>query len=69
MSQHNKLSTQLSQNQKNEMSDDPKDGARNSDTLGRDGAPTPLEKAPEEQGKEQIDEFGRAGEAKERAHG
>lgn len=63
MSQHNHDSTQFPQNQKNEMSEDPRDGARNSDTLGRDGAPTAKEKSPEEEEQEQsaIEAFGREG--------
>lgn len=61
-SQHNHDSAQPTQNQKNEMSDDPGDGSRLSFTLGADGT-TPLEKAPEQdaQGKATIEEFGRAG--------
>jgi hypothetical protein len=57
-SQHNHDSMQFTQNQKNEMSDDPRDGARNSDTVGRDGPPTPVERSPEEKEQEQ---FGRQG--------
>ena len=37
---------QLTQNQNNAMSEDPDDGSRNSDTLGRDGKPTAAEKKP-----------------------
>ena len=63
MSQHKHDSTQFTQNQKNEMSDDPRDGARNSDTLGRDGKPTPAERSPEEKAQDRaaIEEFGREG--------
>jgi hypothetical protein len=39
----------MTQNQNNAMSDDPRDGSRNSNTLGRDGKKTPLEKSPEEE--------------------
>lgn len=63
MSKHNHDSMQLTQNQKNEMSDDPRDGARNSDTIGRDGPPTPVERSPEaeEQDQTAIEAFGRKG--------
>jgi hypothetical protein len=63
MSRHNHDSMQFTQNQNNEMSDDPGDGSRNSETVGRDRAPTPAEKAPEQdaQAQEAIDAFGRAG--------
>jgi hypothetical protein len=55
--------TQLTQNQKGAMSDDPRDGARNSETLGRAGRPTALEQSPEEKAQDQeaIEEFGREG--------
>ena len=33
-------------NQNNQMSEDPGDGSRNSDILGRDGGPTAAEKPP-----------------------
>jgi hypothetical protein len=67
MSKHNHDSMQLTQNQNNEMSDDPGDGSRNSDTLGRDGAATPVERAPEQdaQDQEAIEAFGRRGGAKD----
>jgi hypothetical protein len=54
---------QLTQNQKGAMSDDPRDGARNSDTLGRDGKATALEQSPEQKSQDQeaIEEFGREG--------
>jgi len=63
MSQHRHDSMQFTQNQKNEMSDDPRDGARNSDTIGRDGAPTPVERAREEEEQDQsaVEAFGRQG--------
>jgi hypothetical protein len=62
-SQHRHNSMQFTQNQKNEMSDDPRDGARNSDTVGRDGPPTPVERSPEaeEQDQSAIEAFGRKG--------
>lgn len=55
--------TQFTQNQNNVMSDDPKDGSRNSNTLGRDGEKTPLERSPEEeeQDESQIEVFGEEG--------
>ena len=57
------MNNHLTQNQKNAMSDDPKDGARNSETLGRDGPPTPLEKTPpnDAQDKDRIDALGWVG--------
>lgn len=64
MSSHRQPEQQLTQNQKNQMSEDPGDGSRNSDTLGRDGAPTALEKAPDAQDQETIEAFGRAGAGK-----
>jgi hypothetical protein len=63
-SQHNHDAMQLTQNQKNDMSDDPRDGARNSDTVGRDGQPTPVERSPEE---EEQDRFGRKGAGADKA--
>lgn len=63
MSKHNHDSMQFTQNQNNEMSDDPGDGSRNSETLGRDGEPTPVEKVRDEnvQDRSAIEAFGRAG--------
>lgn len=64
MSQHEKKgSTQFTQNQNNKMSGDPRDGSRNSDTLGRDGARTPAERSPEEEEQDQsaIEAFGEEG--------
>ena len=60
---HNPDSSQPTHNQNNQMSDDPKDGSRNSETLGRAGAPTPLERAPEqdEQDQSTIEAFGEEG--------
>jgi hypothetical protein len=59
---HNPDSMQNTENQNNEMSDDPRDGSRGSTTLGRDGK-TPAEKAPEQDGQDQstIEAFGEAG--------
>ena len=50
------------QNQNNAMSDDPKDGNRESFTTGRDGT-SPVEKAPEHdrQDKATVEDFGREG--------
>jgi hypothetical protein len=61
-SSHNHDSMQFTQNQNNEMSDDPGDGSRNSDTLGKDGT-TPVEKAPEHDAQDQstIEAFGQEG--------
>jgi hypothetical protein len=65
------MNNQLTQNQKNAMSEDPGDGARNSETVGRDGPPTPVEKAPahDAQDKDRIDALGAESEARERANG
>lgn len=62
-SQHNHDSMQNTQNQKNEMSDDPRDGNRNSDVLGQASAPTPVEKAPphDQQDQSTIEAFGEEG--------
>ena len=59
---HNHDSMQFTQNQNNEMSDDPGDGSRNSNTTGRDGT-TPVEKAPahDAQDKSTIEAFGEEG--------
>jgi hypothetical protein len=59
---HNLDSTNRAENQKNEMSDDPRDGARNAFTLGKDGS-TPAEKAPEHDAQDQstIEAFGEEG--------
>lgn len=61
MSGHEHNSTQYSQNQGNQMSDNPADGNRNSKTLGKDGR-EPFNRAPDaDQGKEAIDAFGGKG--------
>lgn len=59
-------STQLTQNQNNAMSDDPKDGGRNSFIAGREGGKTPVENAPEQDGQDQstIEAFGEEGAGK-----
>lgn len=53
VSQNRPDDDQMTQNQNNRMSEDPRDGARNSDTLGKDGK-EPAHVAPEE--KAQNDE-------------
>ena len=62
-SQHNHDSMQSTENQNNEMSDDPRDGSRNSDVLGQASAPTPVEKAPSNDAQDQstIEAFGQEG--------
>ena len=51
------------QNQNNEMSDDPRDGSRESFVIGRDGGRTAAEKAPaqDEQDLSEIEAFGEEG--------
>ena len=63
MSRHNLDSMQLTQNQNNELSDDPGAGSRNSFTVGRDGKPTPAERVPEQDahGPGAVEAYGRAG--------
>jgi hypothetical protein len=60
--QHNPDSMQNTENQNNEMSDDPGDGSRGSETLGPEGT-TPAEKAPRHDVQDQstIEAFGEAG--------
>ncbi len=60
--QHNPNSQQYTQNQNNEMSEDPGDGHRLTDKPGAIGK-TPVEKAPpgDEQNQATIEEFGREG--------
>ena len=62
-SQHNHDSMQSTENQNNEMSDDPRDGSRNSETLGQASAPTPAEKQPphDRQDQSTIEAFGEEG--------
>ncbi|WP_431849097.1 hypothetical protein [Allosphingosinicella sp.] len=54
---------QNTENQNNEMSDDPGDGSRNSDVLGQASAQTPVEKAPAHDAQDQstIEAFGEEG--------
>lgn len=58
MSKHN-MRRQLTQNQKGQMSQDPREG-RHHETLGRDGRPTAAERAPahDRQGKAMVEAFG-----------
>lgn len=59
---HNLDRTDRSENQNNQMSDDPKDGSRNSAVLGKDGS-SPAEKSPEKDQQDQstIEAFGEEG--------
>jgi hypothetical protein len=59
---HNPDSSNRPLNQNNQMSDDPGDGSRNSDPLGRDGK-TPAEKPPKDDRQDQpaIEAFGEEG--------
>ena len=63
MSHHDRGTGQLTQNQKGEMSDDPKDGSRNSATAGRAGEKTVMEHSPEEEAQDDtaIEAFGDEG--------
>jgi hypothetical protein len=60
---HNPDSTDRPLNQNNQMSDDPGDGSRGSDTLGRAGGRTAAERPPEndEQDQSTIEAFGEEG--------
>jgi hypothetical protein len=60
---HNHNAMQFTQNQNNEMSDDPGDGSRNSETLGRTGGATAAEKPPADDAQDQstIEAFGEEG--------
>ena len=62
-SQHGLDKRQLTQNQNNQMSDDPKDGSRNSFTSGDADGVTPAEKKPphDRQDQDTISEFGKNG--------
>ena len=62
VSQHNKNSMQMTQNQKNQMSEDPGDGARGPDSKTEVGD-GPTNQIPEEQTQSQatIEAFGQAG--------
>ncbi|MFN3388167.1 MAG: hypothetical protein ACK40O_04500 [Allosphingosinicella sp.] len=59
---HNHDSVDKPLNQNNQMSDDPKDGSRDSFTLGKDGE-TPVEKKPphDRQDQSTIEAFGEEG--------
>ena len=62
--QHNSSSMDKTMNQNNQMSDDPKDGSRNTDTNGQASAPTAMEnKTPRNDAQDQstIEAFGEAG--------
>jgi hypothetical protein len=61
-SQHNHDDMQMTQNQKNQMSDDPGDGARGQDSKTKDGK-EPTNQIPEEQSQNQgtIEAFGEQG--------
>jgi hypothetical protein len=63
MSSNPHVSGDQPQNQNNEMSDDPGDGARKSFVTGRDGGRTEAEKAPvrDEQDESAIEAFGEEG--------
>lgn len=57
-------SQQLTQNQNNLMSDDPEDGSRNSETVGRDGKKTAAERSPDEKEQHEqsaLEAFGEEG--------
>lgn len=62
-SQHGLDKRQLTQNQKNQMSEDPKDGSRNSFTAGDADGDTPAEKKPPQDSQDQstIEAFGETG--------
>ncbi|HEY0312850.1 MAG TPA: hypothetical protein VGC56_10185 [Allosphingosinicella sp.] len=61
--QHNPDTDDRPLNQNNQMSDDPRDGSRNSSTLGRDGGATAAEKKPKHDRQDQsaIEAFGQEG--------
>ena len=61
-SQHRHDDMQMTQNQKNQMSEDPGDGARGPDSKTREGK-EPTNQIPEEQvqGQSQIEAFGEQG--------
>ena len=61
---HHDRNQPLTQNQNNEMSEDPGDGSRNSDRLGAVDEGKPLPKAPEgkkQHDKEMLEAFGEEG--------
>jgi hypothetical protein len=61
--QHNPDSSDRALNQNNQMSDDPGDGSRHTDRLGRDGRTTAAEKPPahDRQDQSAIEAFGDEG--------
>ena len=62
VSQHRHDDAQMTQNQNNQMSEDPRDGSRNRDSKAKDGK-EPTNQIPEEQaqGESQIEAFGQEG--------
>ena len=62
VSQHRYTDAQNTQNQKNQMSEDPRDGARNADVKTREGK-EPTNQIPEEQTQNEgtIEAFGQEG--------
>ena len=62
VSQHRKNDMQMTQNQKNQMSEDPGDGARGKDAKTKAGK-EPVDQIPEEQSQNQgtIEAFGQEG--------
>ncbi|HEX8525856.1 hypothetical protein [Allosphingosinicella sp.] len=61
-SQHRHDDAQMTQNQNNQMSDDPRDGSRESFTLGKAGKePTNVSPEEEAQDQSQIEAFGEEG--------
>lgn len=62
VSQHRKNDMQMTQNQKNQMSEDPGDGARGKDAKTK-GGKEPVDQIPEEQSQNQgtIEAFGQEG--------
>jgi hypothetical protein len=62
VSQHRPHDSQMTQNQKNQMSEDPGDGARGKDVKTKEGK-EPTNQIPEEQeqGESQIEVFGEEG--------
>jgi hypothetical protein len=55
-SHHKHKSTQLTQNQNNELPDNPAQRGRESFVLGRDGENRPVERSPEEEAREDSPE-------------
>ncbi len=61
--QHNPDSMQSTENQNNEMSDDPRDGSRNGEAVAQAHKPNPMDKQPPNDAQDQstIEAFGQAG--------